>query len=174
MSILDILTIPDPRLKYKSTEVDFFDKKLEKIVKDMFDTLYLSGNGIGLAAPQVGIHKRIVVIDLKENEEPSPITFINPKVLYSSEEKSSNEEGCLSIPGYYAEVERPKVVDVEWIDLKGKKTEKRMSGLLSVCIQHEIDHLNGILFIDHLSNLKRKSAFQKSKKAKKKHDEKTE
>ena len=173
MSILEILTIPDPRLKYKSTEVDFFDKKLEKIVKDMFDTLYSSGNGIGLAAPQVGIHKRIVVIDLKENEEPSPIIFINPKILYSSEEKSTNEEGCLSIPGYYAEVERPKVVDVEWIDLKGKKTEKRITDLLSVCIQHEIDHLNGILFIDHLSNLKRKSAFQKSKKAKKKHDEKT-
>ncbi|MEE2695147.1 MAG: peptide deformylase [Pseudomonadota bacterium] len=173
MSVLKILTIPDPRLKNKSKEVDFFDKKLQETVGNMLDTLYSSENGIGLAAPQVGINKRIVVIDLQEDGKKSPITFINPEVLHSSKDKATNEEGCLSIPGYYAEVERPKTVDVEWSDLKGGKIKKRMTGLLSVCIQHEIDHLNGILFIDHLSNLKRKLAYQKSKKLKKKKDEKT-
>ncbi len=164
MSILEILIIPDKRLKYKSSIVEDFNSELEKTVKDMFDTLYASGNGIGLAAPQVGITKRIIVIDLKEEGKSNPITIINPKVINSSVENISNEEGCLSIPGYYANVERPKEIDVEWSDLKGNKIKKNCSGLLSICIQHEIDHLEGILFIDYLSKLKKKRALEKVKK----------
>ena len=161
MSVLEILTIPDKRLKHKSSEVENFDKSLEKIVKDLFDTLYSSGNGIGLAAPQVGIKKRIVVIDLKEEGKSVPITFINPKIIFSSDENSVNEEGCLSIPGYYAEIKRPNVVEVEWTDLDGKKNKDKLTGLMSICIQHEIDHLDGILFIDYLSNLKKKELKRK-------------
>ncbi len=168
MALLEILTVPDPRLKHTSVEVDSFDKKLESTVNDMFETLNASGNGIGLAAPQVGILRRIIVIDLKEEEKSLPLTFINPKILNFSKEKFINEEGCLSVPEFYAEVERSKEVDVEWSDVKGKKTKKRLDGLLSICIQHEIDHLNGILFIDHLSSLKRKMAIQKLKRSKKK------
>ena len=167
MTILKILTIPDPRLKHKSSNVESFDKELKKTVKNMFETLYASGNGIGLAAPQVDIRKRIVVIDLNENGKSSPITFINPKIIKLSDEKFINQEGCLSVPEYYADVERAKEVEVEWHDDIGVKYKKNLSGLLSICIQHEIDHLNGILFIDHLSALKRKMAIQKIKKTKK-------
>ncbi len=168
MALLEILTVPDPRLKHKSVDVEAFDGKLQSTVKDMFDTLYASGNGIGLAAPQVGLKKRIVVIDLKEEGKSVPLIFVNPKILSFSKEKFINEEGCLSVPEYYAEVERSKEVEVEWFDVKGKKSKKKLAGLLSICIQHEIDHLNGILFIDHLSSLKRKMAIQKLKRSKKK------
>ena len=167
MTLLKILTIPDPRLKYKSSVVEVFDKKLKKTVRDMYETLYASGNGIGLAAPQVDIRKRIVVIDLKEDGKSSPITFINPKIIKFSDEKFINQEGCLSVPEYYADVERAKEVEVEWFDDLGVKYKKKLSGLLSICIQHEIDHLDGILFIDHLSALKKKMAIQKIKKSKK-------
>ena len=170
MTVLRILTIPDPRLKHKSIEVEIFNSDLQKIVKDMYDTLYASGNGIGLAAPQVGIKKRIVVIDLKEDGKFDPITFINPKVIKFSEEKFINEEGCLSVPEYHAEVERSKEVEVEWFDEKGKRKKKKIKGLLSICVQHEIDHLNGTLFIDHLSKLKRRLVFEKLKKIKKKNE----
>ena len=167
MTILKILTIPDPRLKHKSSNIEVFDEKLKKIVRDMYETLYASGNGIGLAAPQVDIRKRIVVVDLKEDGKSSPITFINPKIIKLSDEKFINQEGCLSVPEYYANVERAKEVEVEWFDDLGKNNKKKLSGLLSICIQHEIDHLDGILFIDHLSALKRKMAVQKIKKSKK-------
>ena len=166
MTTLEILTIPDPRLKRKSIEINSFDDQLKKTVADMYETLYATGNGIGLAAPQVGILKRIVVIDLKVDGNSSPITFINPKIVRFSENKSVNEEGCLSIPDYYSEIERPQEVDVEWYDEEGKKSHKTLNGLLSICIQHEIDHLNGILFIDYLSKLKRKLAIEKVKKNK--------
>ncbi len=171
MSVLEILTIPDQRLKNKSTEVKLFDINLKKIVKDMFDTLNDSGNGIGLAAPQVGVEKRIVIVDLKENNKSSPVIFINPVIIKESRERAVNEEGCLSIPGYYAEVERAKEVDVEWYDLEGEKITKTFSGLFSICIQHEIDHLDGILFIDYLSRLKRRRANEKVKKFQKKKNE---
>ncbi len=166
MAILEILTIPDPRLKSKSLEVDSFDANLKKTIKNLFETLYATGNGIGLAAPQVGIQKRIVVIDLKVDGKSSPLSFVNPKILSSSVDKSFNEEGCLSIPEYYAEVERPNEVDVQWFDENGEKFIRKMKGLLSICIQHEIDHLNGILFIDYLSKLKKKLAQEKVKKSK--------
>jgi len=168
MAVLDILTIPDPRLKHKSSQVDNFDQSLKSIVKNMFDTLNASGNGIGLAAPQVGIRKRIIVMDLKEDDESLPLTFVNPKIIEFSNEKFVNEEGCLSVPDYYAEVERSKEVEVEWYDTRGEKTKKRLSGLLSICIQHEIEHLDGILFIDHLSSLKKKMVIQKLKRSKRK------
>ena len=171
MSVLEILTIPDQRLKNKSSEVKLFDINLKKIVKDMFDTLNDSGNGIGLAAPQVGVKKRIVIVDLKENNKSSPVIFINPVIIKESRERAVNEEGCLSIPGYYAEVERAKEVDVEWYDLEGEKVTKTFSGLFSICIQHEIDHLDGILFIDYLSRLKRRRANEKVKKFQKKKNE---
>ena len=174
MSVLDILIIPDKRLKYKSTNVEAFDDYLGNVVKDMFDTLVASGNGIGLAAPQVGINKRIVVIDLKEDGKSNPMTLVNPKIISSSSECLINEEGCLSIPGYYANVKRPSEIEVEWCDLKGNKKKKKCSGLLSVCIQHEIDHLDGILFIDYLSKLKKNRAFEKVKKIRKKNNEESE
>ena len=167
MTILKILTIPDPRLKHKSSNIEVFDKELKTIVKNMYETLYASGNGIGLAAPQVDIRKRIVVIDLNEDEKSSPITFINPRIIKFSDEKFVNKEGCLSVPEYYADVERAKEVEVEWFDDMGVKYKKTLSGLMSICIQHEIDHLDGILFVDHLSTLKRKMAIQKIKKSKK-------
>ena len=157
-------------MKHKSLKVDIFDSKIKKIVKDMFDTLYFSGNGIGLAAPQVNILKRIVVIDLKEDGKSKPITFINPKIKNFSEDKFINQEGCLSVPEYYADVERSKEVEVEWFDESGVKYVKKLSGLLSICIQHEIDHLDGILFIDHLSTLKRKNGSSKNKKIEKKNN----
>ena len=166
MAVLKILTIPDPRLKYKSINVENFDKNLEKIINDMFDTLNASGNGIGLAAPQVNIHQRIIVMDLREDEKSNQQIFINPKIIKFSSEKNINEEGCLSIPEFYAEVERPSKIEVEWFDSKGKKLKKEMTGLLSICMQHEIDHLNGILFIDHISKLKKKMVLQKFKKLK--------
>ena len=167
MTILKILTIPDPRLKHKSSNIEVFDKELKTIVKNMYETLYASGNGIGLAAPQVDIRKRIVVIDLKEDGKSSPITFINPRIIKFSDEKFVNKEGCLSVPEYYADVERAKEVEAEWFDDMGVKYKKTLSGLMSICIQHEIDHLDGILFVDHLSTLKRKMAIQKIKKSKK-------
>lgn len=168
MTILNILTIPDPRLKHKSQIVENFDKNLRKTVYDMYDTLYDSGNGIGLAAPQVNIKKRIVVVDLKVDGTSQPLTFINPVITNFSEEKFINQEGCLSVPEYYADVQRSKEIMLEWYDLQGKINRKSFSGLLSICIQHEIDHLDGILFIDHLTSLKRKMAIQKIKKSKKK------
>ena len=168
MTTLQILTIPDTRLKHKSLVVEKFDENLKKIIDDMFDTLYASGNGIGLAAPQVGIKKRIVVIDIKKDDVSNPIAFVNPKIIKFSNEKFINEEGCLSVPEYYADVERAKEVEVEWFDKKGKKTISKFTGLMSICIQHEIDHLDGILFIDYLSKLKRKLVTEKLKKIKKK------
>ena len=167
MATLEILTIPDTRLKHKSIKVENFDGDLKKTIRDMFETLYASGNGIGLAAPQVGIKKRIVVIDIKKDDVSNPIAFINPKIIKFSNEKFINEEGCLSVPEYYADVERAKEVEVEWFDNEGKKN-KTFTGLMSICIQHEIDHLDGILFIDYLSKLKRKLVIDKLKKIKKK------
>ena len=174
MSILDILIIPDKRLKYKSSKVFNFDNDLKNTVKDLFDTLYDSGNGIGLAAPQVGITKQIVVIDLKEDGEKRPRIFINPRIIKFSETKAVNEEGCLSIPGYYGDVERYKTIEVEWFDMNGEINRGEFNGLLSICIQHEIDHLNGILFVDYLSSLKKRRAYEKVKKNIKKNNERVE
>ncbi len=165
MGLRDILIIPDKRLRLKSDAVTAIDKPLRKLVEDMFETMY-AAPGIGLAAIQVGVAQRVVTMDLaKKDELPQPQVFINPEVTWASEEKSTYEEGCLSIPEYYEEVTRPQAVRVKFIDLDGKPQEIEAAGLLSTCLQHEIDHTNGVLFIDHISKLKRDMVLKKFKKA---------
>jgi len=170
MAIRDILIIPDKRLRLKSEAVKAVDKALRALVDDMFATMY-AAPGIGLAAIQIGVPKRVVTMDLaKKDDPPEPKVFINPEIVGSSAEKSTYEEGCLSIPEYYEEVERPSAVKVKYLDLDGKPQEIEASGLLATCLQHEIDHTNGVLFIDHISKLKRDMVMKKFKKAAKKGD----
>lgn len=159
MSLLNILIHPDPRLRLSADSVSEFNANLAKITEDMFETMY-ELKGIGLAATQVNIQQRIVVIDIPENRDDQQagtgqLVLINPEILFFSEELSSYEEGCLSLPGQYAEVKRPKFIRYAYQDLNGQRWEKETDGLLATCIQHEIDHLNGVLFIDHISALKR-------------------
>jgi peptide deformylase len=165
MALRDILIIPDKRLRLKSEPVAAVDKPLRALVADMFETMY-AAPGIGLAAIQVGVPQRVVVIDLaKKDDPPAPQVFINPEVIWSSDEKSTYEEGCLSIPEYYEEVERPLSVNAKYFDLNFKPQEIEATGLLATCLQHEIDHTNGILFIDYISKLKREMVMKKFKKA---------
>jgi peptide deformylase len=170
MAIRDILIIPDKRLRAKSEPVKAIDAEVRKLVDDMFETMY-AAPGIGLAAIQIGVPTRVVTMDLAAKEEsPQPQVFINPEIVGSSPEKSVYEEGCLSIPEYYEEVERPEKIKVKYLDLDGKEHELEADGLLATCLQHEIDHLNGVLFIDHISKLKRDMVMKKFKKAAKKGD----
>ena len=164
MAIRDILILPDKRLRAVSKPVSKVDSSVRKLVADMFDTMY-DAPGIGLAAIQVGEPIRMLVIDLaKEGEPKAPQIFINPEVVESSDERSIYEEGCLSIPDYYAEVERPAKVRVKFVDERGQPQEIEAEGLLATCLQHEIDHLDGVLFIDHISKLKRDMVVKKFKK----------
>jgi len=164
MSIKPLIILPDPILRQVSKPVERVDDQLRKFAGDMLDTMY-DAPGIGLAAIQVGEPLRMLVIDLaKEGEEPAPHVFINPEVLESSHDRSVYEEGCLSIPDYYAEVERPASVRVKYLDRDGKAQEIAADGLMATCLQHEIDHLNGVLFIDHISKLKRDMVMKKFKK----------
>lgn len=170
MAVRDILIIPDKRLRAKSEPVKTVDKSLRALIDDMFETMY-AAPGIGLAAIQIGVSKRVVTMDLAKKDEPKqPQVFINPEVVWTSEEKATYEEGCLSIPEYYEEVERPKSVKVKFFDLDLKPQEIEADGLLATCLQHEIDHINGVLFIDHISKLKRDMVVKKFKKAAKKTD----
>ncbi len=170
MAIRPILEAPDPQLRTKSTPVDRVDDTLRVLIADMLDTMY-DAPGIGLAAIQIGVPQRVLVIDLQEEEDaegkpiPQPRVFINPELFDPSEEQSIYNEGCLSVPDQYAEVERPAVVHARWLDEKGEKHEARLEGLLATCLQHEMDHLEGILFIDHLSRLKREMVLKKLEKA---------
>jgi len=165
MTVREIIKLPDKRLRLASEPVKRIDASLRKLVEDMFETLY-AAPGIGLAGIQVGVAKRVIIMDLsKKDDTRKPEVFINPEITWASEEKSSYEEGCLSIPEYYEEVERPAVVKVKYLDLDGKAREVEASGLLATCLQHEIDHLNGILFIDHISKLKRDRVTKKFAKA---------
>jgi peptide deformylase len=165
MARRDILILPDKRLRQVSDPVKKIDAGVRKLVEDMFETMY-DAPGIGLAAIQVGTPKRVITMDLAKKEEPkNPQVFINPEILWTSEEKAIYEEGCLSIPEYYGDVERPAQVKVKYLDLEGKPREIEANGLLATCLQHEIDHLNGILFIDHLSKLKRDRVLKKFTKA---------
>jgi peptide deformylase len=165
MTIRDILILPDKRLRQVSVPVKKIDSAIRKLVADMLETMY-DAPGIGLAAVQIGTPKRIVTMDLAKKEEPKqPQVFINPEVVWSSEETATYEEGCLSIPEFYEEVERPAQVKVAYLDLDGEPHEVEANGLLATCLQHEIDHLNGILFIDHLSKLKRDRVIKKFAKA---------
>ena len=168
MAIRDILIIPDKRLRLKSEPVTAIDRPLRKLVDDMFETMY-AAPGIGLAAIQIGVAQRLVTMDVaKKDDPPQPQVFINPEVVWSSDDKSTYEEGCLSIPEYYEDVTRPLAVKVKYLDLDGKPQEIEASGLLATCLQHEIDHTNGVLFIDYISKLKRDMVMKKFKKAAKK------
>lgn len=188
MAIREILEAPDPRLKIVSSPVERFDDDLKTLVDDMFETMY-AAHGIGLAAIQVGEPIRLLVIDLqledpdaepvecghdhgdgehKHTHQPiinDPRVFVNPEILDPSKDTKSYQEGCLSVPDIFADVERPAKCRVRWQDLEGNTHEEEMDGMLAICIQHEMDHLNGILFIDHLSRLKRNMALKKLQKA---------
>jgi peptide deformylase len=166
MKKLEILTIPDPVLRQKSLPVEAVTDETRRFMDQMLATMY-DAPGIGLAAIQVGEPRRIVTIDVAREEQPkSPIFLVNPEIVWRSEDERSNyEEGCLSIPDYYAEVERPAKVRVRYVDYDGKLQEQEVDGLLATCIQHEVDHLNGVLFIDYLSKLKRDLVVKKFTKA---------
>ncbi len=167
MAKRDILIIPDKRLRLKSEPVAGIDKSVRALIDDMFETMY-EAPGIGLAAIQIGIPKRVITMDRAKKDEPkAPQVFINPEVTWISDQKAIYEEGCLSIPEYYEEVERPNAVKVKFLDRAGKPQELEASGLLATCLQHEIDHINGVLFIDHISKLKRDMVLKKFKKAQK-------
>ena len=175
MGLLPIIEIPDPLLRAQSAPVESVGEDLQKLIQSMFATMY-AAPGIGLAAVQVAIPKRLLVIDLQEEEdeegEPikAPHVFINPEIVHSSDARKIYNEGCLSIPEQYAEIERPDIVRVRWIDERGQQREGEFGGLMSVCLQHEVDHLNGVLFIDHLSRLKRDMVVKKVLKARKERD----
>ncbi|HEY1362890.1 MAG TPA: peptide deformylase [Xanthobacteraceae bacterium] len=165
MALRDILILPDKRLRLAGEPVKKIDAEIRALVEDMLETMY-DAPGIGLAAIQVGERKRVVTMDLAKKDEPrNPQVYINPEILWSSEEKAVNEEGCLSIPDFYEEVERPVQVKVRYLDLQGQLHEIEADGLLATCLQHEVDHLNGVLFIDHLSKLKRDRVIKKFTKA---------
>jgi peptide deformylase len=165
MSIKPLVILPDPILRLASRPVERVDAPLLKLADDMLETMY-DAPGIGLAAIQVGEPLRMLVIDLaKEGEPPAPQVFINPEILEKSDDRSVYEEGCLSIPEYYEEVERPAQVRIRFTDLDGKLHEEDAEGLFATCIQHEIDHLNGVLFVDYLSKLKRDRVMKKFTKA---------
>ena len=167
MSIKDIITVPDETLKKISSPIEKVGQNEKKLIKDLFDTMYHS-NGIGLAAVQVGILKRILVLDVSnKKDQKKPISFINPIIKKVSNETSVYEEGCLSIPDTFIEIERPKICEVEYIDIDGKKKFLKCDGLLSTCLQHEINHLDGKLIIDNLSKLKRDLIIKKISKNKK-------
>lgn len=184
MAIREIIEAPDPRLKTISDPVELFDEELRTLVSDLFETMY-AANGIGLAAIQVGVPLRVLVIDLQEPDpdaEPEechahggephthqplkkdPRVFVNPEILDPSVDLNTYQEGCLSVPDIFADVDRPRTCRVRWQDLDGNRHEEALDGLLATCIQHELDHLNGVLFIDHLSRLKRSMALKKLKK----------
>jgi len=170
MSQRKIVIEPDPILRKKSENLETVDDQLRGLLDDMLETMY-SAPGIGLAAVQVGILKRAIVIDVsRDKEKKNPFFLINPEIIYKSKNTSIHEEGCLSLPGYFAEIERPAECQVKYIDYHGEKKEIKASGLLSTCIQHEIDHLDGVLFIDYLSKLKRDMIVKKLVKQKKELD----
>jgi peptide deformylase len=161
MALRDILILPDKTLRLVSEPVTRFDKDLRALVEDMFETMY-AAPGIGLAAIQIGVTQRVITMDLAKKDDPKePQVFINAEVTWSSDERSTYEEGCLSIPEYYEDVERPSRVKVRYADIDGKTHEVEADGLLATCLQHEYDHLDGVLFVDHLSTLKRNMLLRK-------------
>jgi peptide deformylase len=165
MALRDIIILPDKRLRLVSQPAETIDAELRRLVDEMFETMY-EAPGIGLAAIQVGVPKRIVVMDLAKKDDPrDPRVFINPQVTWRSEERAIYEEGCLSIPEFYEEVERASKVRVRFLDLTGAEQELEAGGLMATCLQHEIDHLDGVLFIDHISKLKRDRVIKKFTKA---------
>jgi len=167
MAVMIVLTAPDPRLKVKSKPVEKVDDSIRCLMDDMLETMYMF-QGIGLAAPQVGVARRVIVIDLaRPGEKPNPLKMANPEIVWRSEEEVVCEEGCLSVPEQYSEISRPKAVKVRYLDYQNEIREIEAEGYFATCIQHEIDHLNGILFIDHLSLVKRSIILRKLAKARK-------
>ena len=170
MAKKQILTIPDPLLRKVSEPVTSVNTEVKNLMDDMLETMY-AAPGIGLAAVQVGVLKRIIVIDLsKDGQKKDPLFIVNPQITFKSDELISYEEGCLSIPNQFAEVKRPSSCKVNFLDYDGKKREINADGLLATCVQHEVDHLNGVLFIDHLSKLKKDIIIKKTKKQRKEID----
>jgi len=167
VAILDILTAPDPVLKKKADPVEEITDEIRTLLDDMLETMY-DAPGVGLAAPQVGVLKRVIVVDVAgDDEDPAPMKMINPEVVWSSDETDLYEEGCLSVPESFSEVERPERVRIKYQDETGELCEIDADGLLSTCVQHEIDHLDGTLFIDHISRIKRSMILRKLTKMKK-------
>lgn len=167
MTVLPIIVAPDPRLKIKAKPVDAVDDDVRQFMDDMLDSMY-AANGIGLAAPQVGDDRRVIVVDIaRPEDEPQPIAMANPQIIEVADEDRIHEEGCLSLPEHYAEVVRPDTIKVRYLDRDNEIREIEADGLLATCIQHEIDHLDGILFVDHVSALKRNMILRKLTKAKK-------
>jgi peptide deformylase len=167
MTVRPILTAPDQRLQAVSTDVESVSSEIRKLVEDLAESMY-AADGIGLAAVQIGVPKRVIVIDLDQKEgRKNPRAFINPKILWASEELAVFEEGCLSVPEIWEDVQRPARIRAEYLDRDGNKQLLEADGMLATCLQHEMDHLNGVLFIDHLSRLKRSIALRKLTKAKK-------
>jgi peptide deformylase len=167
MAVLPIIVAPDPRLKIKARSVKTVDDKLRRLLDDMVETMH-DAPGIGLAAPQIGESIRAIVVDIaKDGEKSAPMKLVNPEITWASDEMQPWEEGCLSLPEHYAEVERPKEVKIRYLDETGAQKELHAKGLLSVCIQHEMDHLEGVLFVDHISALRRNMILRKLVKQKK-------
>lgn len=167
MALLPIIIAPDPRLKVKCDPVEDVDDGVRKLMDDMLITMY-DAPGLGLAAPQVGVQKRVLVVDVSKDEKlRDPYCLINPEILWASDELFEYEEGCLSLPDHYAEISRSERVRISYLDRDGKASEIEIEGVLATCIQHEIDHLDGILFVDHLSKLKRSLILRKLQKLKK-------
>ncbi|SOC41354.1 peptide deformylase [Rhizobium subbaraonis] len=165
MTIKPLIILPDPILRQVSTPLEAINDETRRLATDMLETMY-DAPGIGLAAIQIGVPRRMLVLDVsKDGEEKTPLVFINPEIVASSDARSVYEEGCLSIPDYYAEVERPAAITVRYLDRDGKEQTIEADGLLATCLQHEIDHLNGVLFIDHISKLKRDMVIRKFTKA---------
>ena len=170
MALRKILTEPNTILRQKSLAVEKIDEDLQKLMADMLETMY-AAPGIGLAAIQIGIPKRVIVLDIAQKEgSKNPIFFINPEIIEKSKNNSTYEEGCLSVPGQFAEINRPEKCHVKYLDSHGEKKEIKAEGMLSTCIQHEMDHLEGILFIDYLSKLKKTMIIKKLSKLKTKPD----
>ena len=167
MALLSIIVAPDLRLKVTTEPVEDVDDDLRAFLDDMLETMY-AADGIGLAAPQVGDTRSVVVVDVgRKEDDPMPVKMINPQIIWHSEDEGPHEEGCLSLPNHFAEVVRPDSIRVKYLDENGAEQELEANGVLATCIQHEMDHLKGILFVDHVSSIKRNMILRKLKKAKK-------
>ena len=169
MALLTVLTAPNPRLKIKAKPVGTVDDAVRKLMDDMLETMY-ANDGMGLAAPQVGVEKRVIVMDLNAGDEgtkPAVMKFANPEIIWASSKTCSEDEACISVPNLYAPVVRPTEVKIRYLDENNKSIEMDLDGLMARCVQHEIDHLDGILYIDHLSRLKREIILRKLAKARK-------
>lgn len=167
LAILPVIIAPDARLKVKSALVERVDAEVRKLMDDMLETMY-AAPGLGLSAVQVGVPKRVIVVDLaRRGDSPTPLRLVNPELVWASDEMMTNEEGCLSLPDQYAEVTRPAAVEIRYLDDENQRRELRTEGMLATCIQHEMDHLEGVLFVDHISQLRRGIILRKLVKARK-------